>query len=36
VPGVFNGLSALLARRAGASAAYQSGAALSASMGIPE
>ena len=36
VPGVFNGLSALLARRAGASAAYLSGAALSASMGIPD
>jgi methylisocitrate lyase len=36
VPGVFNGLSALLARRAGASAVYLSGAALSASMGIPD
>ena len=36
VPGVFNGLSALLARRAGASAAYLSGAALSASMGVPD
>ncbi len=36
VPGVFNGLSALLARRAGAPAAYLSGAALSASMGIPD
>ena len=36
VPGVFNGLTALLARRAGASAAYLSGAALSASMGLPD
>jgi methylisocitrate lyase len=35
-PGVFNGLSALLARRAGARAAYLSGAALSASMGLPD
>jgi methylisocitrate lyase len=33
---VFNGLTALLARRAGASAAYLSGAALSASMGLPD
>ena len=36
VPGVFNGLTALLARRAGAAAAYLSGAALSASMGLPD
>lgn len=36
VPGVFNGLTALLARRAGADAAYLSGAALSASMGLPD
>ena len=36
VPGVFNGLSALLARRAGAEVAYLSGAALSASMGLPD
>jgi methylisocitrate lyase len=36
VPGVFNGLTALLARRAGASAAYLSGAAFSASMGLPD
>ena len=36
VPGVFNGLTALLARRAGAEVAYLSGAALSASMGLPD
>lgn len=36
VPGVFNGLTALLARRGGADAAYLSGAALSASMGLPD
>jgi methylisocitrate lyase len=36
VPGVFNGLTALLARRAGASAGYLSGAAFSASMGLPD
>jgi methylisocitrate lyase len=35
-PGVFNGLSALLARRAGARVGYLSGAAFSASMGIPD
>jgi len=36
VPGVFNGLTALLAQRAGARAVYHSGAAFSASMGIPD
>jgi methylisocitrate lyase len=36
VPGVFNGLTALLAKRAGAKAAYLSGAAFSASMGMPD
>lgn len=36
VPGVFNGLTALLARRAGAQALYLSGAAFSASMGMPD
>ncbi len=36
VPGVFNGLSALLARRAGAEVVYLSGAAFSASMGLPD
>lgn len=36
VPGVFNGLSALLAARAGAEALYLSGAAFSASMGLPD
>jgi methylisocitrate lyase len=36
VPGVFNGLTALLARRAGALAAYHSGAAFAASMGMPD
>lgn len=36
VPGVFNGLTALLARRAGAPALYLSGAALAASMGMPD
>jgi methylisocitrate lyase len=36
VPGVFNGLSALLARQAGAEALYLSGAAFSASMGMPD
>ncbi len=34
-PGVFNGLTALLAKRAGAKALYLSGAAFSASMGMP-
>jgi methylisocitrate lyase len=33
---VFNGLTALLAARAGAAAGYLSGAALSASMGLPD
>ncbi len=36
IPGVFNGLTALLARRAGARALYLSGAAFSASMGMPD
>lgn len=36
VPGVFNGLTALLAKRAGAKAIYLSGAAFSASMGMPD
>lgn len=36
VPGVFHGLSALLAKRAGAEVAYLSGAGLSASMGMPD
>jgi methylisocitrate lyase len=36
VPGVFNGLTALLAQRAGAEAVYHSGAAFSASMGLPD
>lgn len=36
VPGVFNGLTALLAREAGAESVYLSGAALSASMGLPD
>ena len=36
VPGVFNGLTALLASRAGAPALYLSGAAFSASMGLPD
>jgi methylisocitrate lyase len=36
VPGVFNGLTALLAARAGAEALYLSGAAFSASMGMPD
>lgn len=36
VPGVFNGLSALLASRAGAEVLYLSGAAFSASMGLPD
>ena len=36
VPGVFNGLSALLAKEAGAQALYLSGAAFSASMGLPD
>ncbi len=35
-PGVFNGLTALLAKRAGAKALYLSGAAFSASMGMPD
>lgn len=36
VPGVFNGLTALLAVRAGARILYLSGAAFSASMGMPD
>jgi methylisocitrate lyase len=36
VPGVFNGLTALLASRAGARALYLSGGAFSASMGLPD
>jgi len=36
VPGVFNGLTALLAVRAGARVLYLSGAAFSASMGMPD
>jgi methylisocitrate lyase len=36
VPGVFNGLTALLAKRAGAEVLYLSGAAFSASMGLPD
>jgi methylisocitrate lyase len=36
VPGVFNGLTALLAKRAGAEVIYLSGAAFSASMGLPD
>ena len=36
VPGVFNGLTALLARRGGAKVLYHSGAAFSASMGLPD
>jgi methylisocitrate lyase len=36
VPGVFNGLTALLAKEAGAQALYLSGAAFSASMGMPD
>ena len=36
VPGVFNGLTALLATKAGAPALYLSGAAFSASMGLPD
>lgn len=36
VPGVFNGLSALLAKEAGARALYLSGAAFAASMGMPD
>jgi methylisocitrate lyase len=35
-PGVFNGLTALLAAEAGARALYLSGAAFSASMGLPD
>jgi len=35
-PGVFDGLTALLAQRAGAKVAYLSGAAFSASMGLPD
>jgi methylisocitrate lyase len=35
-PGVFNGLTALLAAQAGASALYLSGAAFSASIGLPD
>jgi methylisocitrate lyase len=36
VPGVFNPLSALLAQQAGSKALYLSGAALSASLGLPD
>ena len=36
VPGVFNGLTALLAKQAGAETLYLSGAAFSASMGMPD
>lgn len=36
VPGVFHGLSALLAKRAGARALYLSGAGYAASMGLPD
>lgn len=36
VPGVFNGLTGLLAKEAGAEALYLSGAAFSASMGMPD
>jgi methylisocitrate lyase len=36
VPGVYNPLSALLARRAGFESLYLSGAALSASLGLPD
>lgn len=36
VPGVFDGLTALLAKRAGAEVLYLSGAAFSASMGMPD
>jgi methylisocitrate lyase len=36
IPGVFNPLSALLAQRAGFDALYLSGAALSASLGLPD
>jgi methylisocitrate lyase len=36
VPGIFNGLTALLAAKAGARALYLSGAAFSASMGLPD
>jgi methylisocitrate lyase len=36
VPGVFNGLTALLAKKADARALYLSGAAFSASMGMPD
>jgi methylisocitrate lyase len=36
VPGVFNGLTALLAERAGARASYLSGGAVAASMGLPD
>ena len=35
-PGVFNGLTALLAKKAGAKVIYLSGAAFSASMGLPD
>ncbi|HEU4355608.1 MAG TPA: methylisocitrate lyase [Actinomycetota bacterium] len=35
-PGVFNGLTALLAKEAGAEALYLSGAAFAASMGMPD
>jgi methylisocitrate lyase len=36
VPGVFDGLTALLAKKAGAKALYLSGSAFSASMGMPD
>lgn len=36
MPGVYNGLSALQAKRAGFEAAYLSGAAVSAAMGLPD
>lgn len=36
LPGVYNGLSALQAKRAGFEAAYLSGAAVSAAMGLPD
>ena len=36
VPGVFNGLTALLAKQAGAETLYLSGAAFAASMGMPD
>ncbi|MFP5249234.1 MAG: isocitrate lyase/phosphoenolpyruvate mutase family protein, partial [Acidobacteriota bacterium] len=36
LPGAYNGLAALQARRAGFEAVYLSGAAMSASMGLPD